>query len=80
MTLQAVQQGEAISESPAHGKPMKSDSLHTLSLHGHRRIGVRRSFGIPFSSPNGAKYASLGHRPRTHVPPKPQALKGRHNA
>jgi hypothetical protein len=33
-----------------------------------------------FSSPNGAKYASLGHRPRTKAPTKPQALKGRHNA
>ena len=33
-----------------------------------------------FSSPNGAKHASLGHRPRTNAPTKPQALKGRHNA
>jgi hypothetical protein len=33
-----------------------------------------------FSSPNGAKYASLGHRPRTKAPTKPQALKGRLNA
>lgn len=31
-------------------------------------------------SANGATYDSLGHRPRTHAPHIPQALKGRHNA
>ena len=35
---------------------------------------------IPFFSPNGVKYPSLGHRPRTNAPTKPQALKGLHNA
>ena len=33
-----------------------------------------------FSSPNGAKHASLGHSPRINAPTKPQALKERHNA
>jgi hypothetical protein len=32
------------------------------------------------SSPNGATHPSLGQRPRTNTPTKPQALKGRHNA
>jgi uncharacterized protein with von Willebrand factor type A (vWA) domain len=33
-----------------------------------------------FSSPNGAKHASLGHRPRKNALHISQALKGRHNA
>jgi hypothetical protein len=32
------------------------------------------------SSANSATHPSLGQRPRTHAPTKPQALKGRPNA